>query len=169
MKEIPLTKGFVALVDDEDYDRLMQHSWYVMKNFNTYYATRTFYPPGEKGKKVTIQMHREVLGLAPGEKILVDHKDRNGLHNTKLNLRLPSGSLSAYNRSFPEKASSPFRGVFLFKNGKYCYWRAAIRVNRVLIHLGSFPNAATAAIAYDQAAIKYFEENAQLNFPEFLL
>ena len=29
MREIPLTKGFVALVDDQDYESLNKYSWQV--------------------------------------------------------------------------------------------------------------------------------------------
>lgn len=31
MREIPLTQGKVALVDDWWYDRLIQHSWYAQE------------------------------------------------------------------------------------------------------------------------------------------
>lgn len=32
MKEIPLTQGYVALVDDEDYDRVSAFKWYAAKS-----------------------------------------------------------------------------------------------------------------------------------------
>jgi len=40
MKLIPLTKGKFAMVDDEDYDFLMQWKWCAAKNRNTFYARR---------------------------------------------------------------------------------------------------------------------------------
>lgn len=43
MKEIPLNKGKVALVDDEDYDTLTQYTWYVVKRYQSLYARRSVY------------------------------------------------------------------------------------------------------------------------------
>lgn len=40
MKEIPLTKGKVALVDDADFDELNQYKWYASRGRNTFYACR---------------------------------------------------------------------------------------------------------------------------------
>ena len=32
MKEIPLTMGMVALVDDDDYDMMFRYNWYAANN-----------------------------------------------------------------------------------------------------------------------------------------
>lgn len=60
-----------------------------------------------------------------------------------------------------KNSTSKYCGVF-FRNKK---WRAAYRVNRKLIHLGTFLTEDDAAKAYDIEAIKY-SVNAVLNFPE---
>ncbi len=59
MKEIPLSQGKVALVDDADFDRLSQHKWCAAKDRYTYYAVRsvTFGPNQER----RIWMHREMI------------------------------------------------------------------------------------------------------------
>ncbi len=57
MKEIQLTQGKVALVDDEDFERLNQFKWCAHWNGKHWYAIRTVY----EGKKKTIRMHREIL------------------------------------------------------------------------------------------------------------
>ena len=60
MKTIPLTQGQVAMVDDEDFERINQHKWHLLKSPYTFYAVRT--TPRKEGRKM-IYMHREILGL----------------------------------------------------------------------------------------------------------
>ena len=91
MKEIFLTKGMVALVDDEDYERLSKFIWHSAKGGHTYYAVHSLTGGG------SIQMHREILGLKKGDRKTGDHKDRNGLHNWRDNLRVVTKSLNRYN------------------------------------------------------------------------
>jgi hypothetical protein len=91
-KEIPLTQGKVAVVDEEDFDRLNKHKWYACKNGNTFYALRK---SNVNGKRLTILMHREILGLKPGDPG-VDHRDGNGLNNRRKNLRLASHATEWY-------------------------------------------------------------------------
>lgn len=85
MKEIPLTQGKVALVDDEDFEYLNQWKWYALKTGNTYYVRTAIYPKGEKGKQKLIQMHR--LIMKPPDHLEIDHINRNALDNQKHNLR----------------------------------------------------------------------------------
>lgn len=88
MKEIPLTNGGVALVDDADHDTLAVYRW----NRHTQgYATRTC-----ATRRRTIYMHREITGAQRGEE--VDHINRNGLDNQRANLRLVTRSVNQGNR-----------------------------------------------------------------------
>lgn len=68
MKEIPLTKGQVALVDDEDYERINAHKWCARldSKLNSYYAVRSS-PRDENDKQHMISMHREIMNAQPGE------------------------------------------------------------------------------------------------------
>lgn len=99
MREIPLTRGLVALVDDEDYERVNDCKWYATPGHNTFYAQRRG-PRDAQGKRATLSMHRLVLDMPvyePGG-LEVDHIDRDGLNNTRANLRPVTHAGNAANR-----------------------------------------------------------------------
>jgi len=154
MKTIPLSQGFVALIDDEDFARVSQYKWcaLVCKN-GRIYAKRHYWVPGGKGKEKNIMMHRFILGLPLGRKPDVDHEDHNGLNNQKHNLRVATRQQNNANQR-KTRGTSQFKGVYWNKNaGK---WQAQIKVNGVRHYLGLFTSEAKAAGAYAQAAVKYF-------------
>jgi len=166
MKEIKLSPSkhgqFYAQVDDADYDFLMQWKWYVSKGNKTFYA-RASYWDFETNVARKYDMHRLLLGLTQKE-LEGEHKDHNGLNNQRTNLRIATKSQNQMNRTKNKNSTSKFRGVCLFKVTKYTYWVAKIKVNEKHLHLGYFKNEEEAARAYDEAAIKYFKEFANLNF-----
>ena len=153
MKEIPLRKGMVALVDDEDFERLSRHRW-------------SFHPLGYAVRQVTaagkprlIYMHRVVLQAPPGRE--VDHRNGDGLDNQRENLRLVARAQNSRNQRL-RPHSSPFKGVsFDRESGR---WRAAIMVDYRKIHLGSFDDEQEAALAYDQASRELHGEYGRPNF-----
>ncbi len=79
MKEIPLSKGFFAVVDDEDYNRVSQFKWHAVVHRNLVYAFSHHY------SGIHVSMHSFIIGLKRG--LEIDHIDGNGLNNSKLNLR----------------------------------------------------------------------------------
>lgn len=83
MKEIPLTKGHVALVDDEDFERGKQYSWTAKKGSKKIFAVRNKYVCGVN---ITFFLHREILGLKHTNKNTVDFLNGNGLDFRKENL-----------------------------------------------------------------------------------
>jgi len=161
MKQIPLTQGKFAIVDDEDYERLVaMGKWYFMSNG---YAVRTERYKRENGKFSyrQIRMHREIMGLYFGDKIEVDHINNNRLDNRRCNLRACSKSENNRNASLRKDNLCKFKGVsFNISSKKY---RARIKFNKKNIHLGCFQNIIEAAAAYNAAALKYFGEFAKLN------
>lgn len=151
MGTIPLTKGYIALVDDEDYEWLNQRKWQAQVHRNTVYAFR------KDGRK-TVRMHRLILS-APS-KIGVDHINGNGLDNRKANLRLANNSQNLANMRKPKHGkTSKYKGVYKFRNS----FAAQIKINKQKIYLGCFKNEEEAALAYNTAAIKYFGEYARVN------
>lgn len=155
MKAIPLTKGYSALVDDSDYDMLIEYKWRAKTD------TKKKVVYAVTGKSV--KMHRMLLKITDA-KIQVDHKDRNGLNNRRENLRVCSNSQNQTNkRKKSGKFSSRFKGVHW---DKYLNrWKAGLVHNEKKYHLGVYADEIEAALAYDTAARYHFGEFACCNFP----
>lgn len=156
MKTIELTKGLVALVDDEDYDFLSQWKWYAKTNKKTgkSYACRSVHTAGQQPKAVVI--HRTIMQAKPGE--IVDHKDGNPLNNQRSNLRICNHQQNTCN-SPSRSGTSKYKGVHK-QGGK---WAAVILANGVSHRLGSYYNEGNAARAYNEAAARLHGEFAYLN------
>lgn len=149
---VTLTKGKVALVDDEDFERVNKYKWY----FNGHYAAKHDHEEYAKtGKRTTMYMHHFILG----GKSQVDHADRDRLNNCKSNLRICNSSQNMANRDI-SYASKHGRGVYA-NHGKY---QVKIRINKKQTHLGVFENLEEAKKAYDIAALKHYGEFAYTNF-----
>lgn len=159
IKYIPLTLGNVAKVDAKDYDQLMQFQWhtYRSKRSQRQYAVRSL--QGKAGVE-HFWMHRQILNVNE-PKIEVDHKDLDGLNNTRDNLRIATHQENQHNRPMQTNNTSGYKGVHFHK--KTQKWTAQIRFNGALIHLGSFTSPERAALAYNVAAQKYHGEFARLN------
>lgn len=143
MREIALTRGQVALVDDEDYDWLNRHSWHaLLHKSGTFYAKRVVRMPN--GKLATLWMARQILGEPSG---LVDHKNRNTLDNRRINLREATHLQNILNRGKQKPAChSQYRGVS--RRLGTDEWRATARLGSKRHHLGYFADEETAAAAY---------------------
>jgi len=153
MKEIKLSQGKVALVDDEDYEYLNQWKWYAHKNGNTYYVNRDVRHGRYREK---ISMHRFIMNTP--KKLQVDHIDHNGLNNQKNNLRNCTRSQNQRNKIASLK-SSKYLGVSKRDNS----YKAIITDNGKKYYLGTFHSEIEAAASYNEAAKKYHKEFANLN------
>lgn len=164
MKEIQLTRGKVALVDDEDFDWLNQWKWFALKDKYTDYARRNL--PNINGKRSSIMMHRLILGITDFE-VEVDHKDHNGLNNQRNNLRQASKSQNLANQNSHKNSSSKYLGVSLvkskYKDRVYFTWRAQIMKDGVKFHLGCYKTEIEAAKSFNNGAIEIHGEFANLN------
>lgn len=159
MKTIPLTRGYIALVDDCDYDRLRQVKWHASVQRNNVYAYG--YTSRKSGERKCLVMHRVIMG-ANHPSTQVDHVNHDGLDNRRVNLRLCLNCENVKNARTRKDSLSGLRGVKPpFKSG--WGWVARIRVNGNRLHLGTFASPAEAARAYDEAARKYHGEFANTN------
>lgn len=157
MKEIKLTQGKVALVDDDDYERVNQYKWSAALIGSDFYAVRTIHCGG---KAKSIKMHRFILNLSDSS-IQVDHKNANTLDNTRSNIRKCSHAENMRNQGKKSTNTSGFKGVCLHK--ATMKWQASITLNRKQINLGYYIDKIEAARAYNAAAILHHGEFARLN------
>jgi hypothetical protein len=157
VREVALTKGYVALVDDEDYDLVSRHKWQAKEGKSKVYATR------HGAGSATIYLHRFLLGVGPAAQ--VDHKDGNGLNCVRSNLRSATPAQNTHNRRFTHGAN-PYVGVVRLKRAVRSPWRASIIHQGKRLYLGVYSTPEDAATAYDRAARELRGEFAVLNFPE---
>lgn len=163
MKKIPLTQGKVALVDDEDFERINQFKWHchghkATKNRGPLdYALRNI---RIGSRRTTRLMHREILNLTP-EDPGVDHWDRNGLNNQKTNLRPASQSQNLMNQ-LPGRSNTGYKGVFVDRRCKKIFG-ARVTFNGQCHYTSFFDTPEEAALAYNKKAIELFGEFARLN------
>ena len=155
-KEIQLTQGKIAIVDDADFEYLNQYKWHIYKqNRNNFYARTIVY---ENKKRIAIVMHR-LLVKCEGK--IIDHISGDGLDNRRSNIRCCTRSQNPINRRININNLSGFKGVSWYKPAEK--WRAQIQYKKIVYHLGCFEKRIDAARAYNQAAQKYHGEFAKLN------
>jgi len=159
VKEIKLTQGQIALVDDIDYEWLNQWKWYAQWSEDTksFYAVRGV---RLKSGMKRIWMHRLILD-APKD-INGDHKDGNTLNDQRYNLRLDPERRNNQNVGIRSHNTSGFKGVYWYKITSK--WKAQIQFKDKKYHLGYFTLKEDAAHAYDKKALELHGEFAKLNF-----
>jgi len=162
MKAIVLTRGRIASVDDEDFDRVNQFKWHAYKQGECYYGVRLVRV--NPGKRTSCYLHCFIMGL-----VGLDHRDGDGLNCQKKNLRVatPQQNHRASRRKTPG-SSSQYRGVSWHKNIEK--WQVQLGLTdpktkkKTQLFLGYFTSEEAAARAYDAEARKRFGEFASLNF-----
>lgn len=155
MKIIYTRKGEEILVDDEDFERLNRHKWYLDKDG---YAVRHMPHPHNPLQGTLSRMHREVMGLAFGDPREVDHRFGIRTDNRKSELRVCARGQNKFNRAGSSKSMSGLKGAKWKARGRR--WEAYIQVNRKRKFLGSFATAEEAHEAYCKAAPIYHGEFA---------
>jgi len=150
-------KGY-AKVDDVDFAHLNKFTWTpVTRGRNTYAVTNKY----NHGNHL-VYMHHEIMG--ENLDFSIDHQDRDGLNNQRSNLRQCNAAQNLRNKRKPINGKGQYIGVHMYIEKNRTKWRAVIGHDGTVEHLGMFDDEFSAAVAYDEAAKKYFGEFANLNF-----
>jgi hypothetical protein len=158
-KELPLSRGLVAIVDDEDFEWVSEHKWYAQKGLWPYVRRNIWVD----GRCKTILLHRVILELMiEARHIYADHRNGDVLDNRRSNLRVCDNELNQANRRAKRDSGHGYKGIALQPSGR---WSAKINVHGQRKHLGTFGCAEEAARAYDRAALESWGDFARLNFP----
>lgn len=170
MREIQLTKGYVALVDNQDYERVNQFKWHVHTNnpgkacsaiqARRREAVEGLYSNNRKRQRLIV-LSRFVLGMEDPD-LVVDFADKNSLNCQRHNLRIKDKSQANQTKEkYLQEKMSRYKGVSRKRENGRCI--AYIDLNGKRKHLGGYATEDEAAIAYDMAAFKYFKQFAQPN------
>lgn len=155
VREIPLTQARVALVDDEDYERVADKTWHLARAKSGHlYAKHGW---RDDGKVRGVYMHRYLLGLIDSA-VHVDHINGDGLDNRRANLRTANPLQNRRNSRPQATSSTGFKGVAVGGN----YFHAMI----MQTFLGAYDTAEEAARIYDAAATILYGDFAWTNYPE---
>lgn len=160
-REIHLTKGLVAIVDDEDFEWLSKFSWHTHISGLIYAARNATAAEVAAGAAKIIYMHSVICPAPDG--LITDHANNHTLDNRRGNLRPATHRQNGANTRVTRGAIG-YRGVYMSRpSGRFV---ARLRRNGLHRSLGTYSTPEEAARVYDAAALAEFGEFARLNFPE---
>ena len=142
---VPLTRGYVSIIDSEDVPLIDGYNWCAQIGRNTVYAVRCV-RNGVVVKKVI--MHKEIM--EPVEGFEVDHIDKNGLNNRRENLRKATAAQNQHNQRKARHNTSGFKGVSFCADRQL--WQSQIQTDGKRKFLGRFSSAEMAFDAYCRAS-----------------
>ena len=152
-RTIPLTQNQVTIVDAIEYEKYSVYEWFAMwdPSIQGFYAGRN--SECVDGKRTTIYLAREILGLKPGDGLIAHHVNHDTLNNTHENLMAVTDSPSTMSRKTFSNSTSGCKGVNYKKNATGPKkWVARIQANGVRKWLGYFTTKEEASAAYWKAA-----------------
>jgi hypothetical protein len=160
-KEIELTQGQVAIVDDEDFERAKGYNWCAMwrPKENAFWA-HAYVQKGEE--RIWMSLQRFILGDPKGWDVCF--RTDNPLDCRRNNLCVATRQEVAQKQRISRKNRSGFKGVSW--DAQTNRWRADIGTDGKTRNLGRFNDLIDAALAYDEAARALFGEYARLNFAD---
>ena len=107
---VPLTNGGYTKINEEDLSEVRKHEWFLDKFRGRSYATRL----PKKGFPKTVRLHSFLMGNHRGK--VIDHKNGDGLDNTRGNLRIVSQTVNCLNlKNVKGYSYYSRRGVYVVK------------------------------------------------------
>lgn len=156
-KAVPLGYGKFAIVDEADYEWLMQWVWHYRPNG---YAARNKRVNEDKEDGVAMMMHRQIMETPSG--MATDHINGNPLDNRRSNLRICTNRQNQRNRrKQKDPLTTPYKGVYWCNRQKS--YIAQIMIDKRNKYIGAFDSPEKAALAYNARATELFGEYALLN------
>lgn len=155
MIELQLKHGLVALIDDEDLEKVnaLSRDWRMVNNYPACTAYRN-------GEPRAFYLHN--LILPPKEGFQVDHINGIKIDNRKANLRHVTISQNHMNCETYTNNTSGYKGV-RFRKDRGKFDARIVCPDGKRISLGHFNTAREAAEAYNHAAKNLHGEHAKLN------
>ncbi len=148
MKKIKLNNSdLCAIVDDEDFDEINHHDWYLHLG-----RAKSVKPINDK----RIYLHQYLLLNKINEnksKIFIKHKDKNLLNCTRSNLIIITAEEKTRQSNNRLNKTSKYRGVSF--DSKSNGWRASITINKKLYNLGTYDSEEEAYRIYKEYKDKY--------------
>jgi HNH endonuclease/AP2 domain len=163
MKCIELTRGYVAIVDDEDFEYLAQWRWHARTQRHGVYAARSVNFRKEDGKHSCITLYMAVAIMNPPQGMVVDHKSGMTLDNRRSNLRIATRKENCRNRKIQKTSKIGKKGVCIKPRLRSRPFVARIVKDGKRVHLGCFATAEEAHAAYCSAAKEIHGEFARFN------
>ena len=156
-----------VLVDDVDAHVLEGSTWALQFCKSGRVGSVMRYAPDGRhadgrSKYRLVILHRELLGLKKGDKLVVDHQDGNPLNNLRKNLRLVTKGENAKNRTKgrcrTDLPQSGYPGVYFVRKAATHCWVACININKVKTELGQFKTVDEAIAVRKLAERKHYGE-----------
>jgi hypothetical protein len=157
--EVKLPSGEIAVISEQDKDRVSSHKWYVAKKNNGKKYIYAFTQNSE-GKKTFLYLHRLILALQPSDGMIADHINGDTFDNRRENLRVATPAQNNWN-SKKKGGSNKYKGISLIKETGM--WDVRINANNRRYYLGHYRTEEEAALAYNKAAYELHGEFARVN------
>lgn len=153
---IPLNTGHTVIVNAVDAPLVSGKRW--TRNTN---SCGTSYAMRRNGKR-TEMMHRLIMGEPAG--MDVDHRDGDGLNNTRENLRVVTRKQNLLNVARAKKNSRT--GVLNVIPYKETRFQVRLHIDGHSRHFGVFDTLDEAAIAAYEARLKHYGPDAVARIPD---